>query len=86
MPLIKEDKARVSLDDRRSGISKAISKAKASLQINKAGIVSESTGVNSTGYKQLYDSGLLYDSGITYDDYNGSPVYGERAKITFRSE
>ena len=81
MPLIKEDKARISLDNRKSGISKVISKAKALLNISKAGVVSESTGANSTGYKQLFDSGLLFDSGITFDDYNGSPMYGERAII-----
>lgn len=41
---------------------------------------------DSSGGKQLFDSGLLFDSGIYFDRWGSGSVQSERAKVSFIKE
>lgn len=41
---------------------------------------------DSSGSKQLFDSGLLFDSGIYFDRWGTNPVQSEQARINFTKD
>lgn len=61
-------------------------KARISTCDTRSLISAKGSSRDSSGGKQLYDSGLKYDSGLYYDRWGNNPIQGDGAKVNLTKD